>query len=117
MPRIRNEGCVFERDAPPKVNNAEEIIRIISARQATRKERQAYAGLQARPLRHSGIDRRRTAPRSQSRPPRFGKRQTAHRHSHRPATAPPAPPHGRQQSKPYQTLIHELLEKSARKIA
>ncbi len=44
MPRIRNEGCVFERDAPPKVNNAEEIIRIISARQATRKECQAYAG-------------------------------------------------------------------------
>jgi uncharacterized DUF497 family protein len=27
-----------------KVNNAKEIIRIISARQATRKERQAYAG-------------------------------------------------------------------------
>jgi uncharacterized DUF497 family protein len=29
---------------PRKVNNAKEIIRIISARQATRKERQAYAG-------------------------------------------------------------------------
>ncbi len=44
MPRIHNEGYVFARDAPPKVNNAEEIIRIISARQATRKECQAYAG-------------------------------------------------------------------------
>jgi uncharacterized DUF497 family protein len=29
---------------PRKENNAKEIIRIISARQATRKERQAYAG-------------------------------------------------------------------------
>jgi uncharacterized DUF497 family protein len=29
---------------PRKVNYAKEIIRIISARQATRKERQAYAG-------------------------------------------------------------------------
>ena len=29
---------------PRKVNNAKEIIRIISARQATSKERQAYAG-------------------------------------------------------------------------
>ena len=29
---------------PRKVNNAKEIIRIISARQATRKEPQAYAG-------------------------------------------------------------------------
>jgi uncharacterized DUF497 family protein len=29
---------------PRKVDNAKEIIRIISARQATRKERQAYAG-------------------------------------------------------------------------
>jgi uncharacterized protein len=29
---------------PRKVNHAKEIIRIISARQATRKERQAYAG-------------------------------------------------------------------------
>jgi uncharacterized DUF497 family protein len=29
---------------PRKVNNGKEIIRIISARQATRKERQAYAG-------------------------------------------------------------------------
>ena len=29
---------------PRKVNNAKEIIRIISARQATRKERQTYAG-------------------------------------------------------------------------
>ena len=29
---------------PRKVNNEKEIIRIISARQATRKERQAYAG-------------------------------------------------------------------------
>ena len=29
---------------PKKVDHAKEIIRIISARQATRKERQAYAG-------------------------------------------------------------------------
>jgi uncharacterized protein len=29
---------------PRKVNHGKEIIRIISARQATRKERQAYAG-------------------------------------------------------------------------
>jgi len=29
---------------PRKVNDGKEIIRIISARQATRKERQAYAG-------------------------------------------------------------------------
>jgi uncharacterized DUF497 family protein len=29
---------------PRKVNHAKEIIRIISSRQATRKERQAYAG-------------------------------------------------------------------------
>jgi uncharacterized DUF497 family protein len=29
---------------PRKVHHAKEIIRIISARQATRKERQAYAG-------------------------------------------------------------------------
>jgi hypothetical protein len=30
--------------APGKVNDGKEIIRIISARQATRKEREAYAG-------------------------------------------------------------------------
>jgi uncharacterized DUF497 family protein len=29
---------------PRKVNDGKEIIRIISARQATRKERKAYAG-------------------------------------------------------------------------
>jgi uncharacterized DUF497 family protein len=41
---------------PRRLKNAKEIIRIISARQATRKERQAYAGQQTRPLRHSRIE-------------------------------------------------------------
>ncbi len=43
---LRSEESLlfFPIYTPRKVNHAKEIIRIISARQATRKERQAYAG-------------------------------------------------------------------------
>jgi hypothetical protein len=45
----KGSACGYEESlfffyTPRKVNHAKEIIRIISARQATRKERQAYAG-------------------------------------------------------------------------
>src|SRR5437879_2957868 len=70
-----------------RLKHGQESVRIISARQASRKERKAYAGWPDRFLRYSGIDGRTTQACAARWPAEKRPRQAAHCHSHRPAAS------------------------------